>query len=189
MPFIYGDIIHADRAGGDSYYSVEGLYKYENNQSDVETQLKNIPVPVIRKTYTEGTDRTPNVNVAFGGPATPIPGNVDGKMKTVASSAQETVSLGGSKGYNVSNSSVKQVFQDINGDGISDIIQVNDNYDRKTDKQTSAVKATLSSGLQEEKVVYDSQETLSDLSVLGKSISNTDVFGASISPGGNIFIT
>ena len=73
--------------------------------------------------------------------------------------------------------------------GIPDIIQVNDNYDRKTDKQTSAVKATLSSGLQEEKVVYDSQETLSDLSVLGKSISNTDVFGASISPGGNIFIT
>lgn len=61
MPFIYGDTIHADRAGGVSYYTIEGLYAQSNSTS--ESHQENMTVPTIRKTYTKEADKTPNIMI------------------------------------------------------------------------------------------------------------------------------
>ena len=185
MPFIIGDTIHADRAGGNAYYDVEGLYKKHNAENSTLTYFENLTIPSIRKTYTEGTDKTPNISVSLGGT---VPGTVSklDDMGQLHTYSQQIASggIGGSasKGKNISESTIKQVYQDINGDSIPDIIQV------KGEGSSSYVTAVLSSGIQEDKVIYDKQSNLSGLSVLGKSTNDVDVYGGSVSPGGNVSI-
>ncbi|UKI54656.1 MAG: hypothetical protein L6V90_08215 [Treponema succinifaciens] len=66
MPFIFGNIIHTDRAGGISYYKVEGLNENPKNTTAQLTGGSLLSMPTIRKSYTEATDKTPTAKVGIG---------------------------------------------------------------------------------------------------------------------------
>lgn len=127
MPFIYGDVIHADRAGGNTYYEIEGIGKPGNGKNVVQNEYSNLVIPTIRKTYTEGTDKTPNLSMGFGGTAK---GAVEGaKILDEAKDKLPRIIEGGaggslSAGKNTSDSYVKQACQDINGDGLQDVLEM-----------------------------------------------------------------
>jgi len=96
-PFISGDIVHAVRAGGDSFYQIEGLF--EDVASQDNGNQKHFRMPYVGRGKSEGTDVTWgcdfSVDAAGGG-------------KT----------LGHNKGAN----SVTQTLRDMNGDGRADIV-------------------------------------------------------------------
>lgn len=94
-PFITVDIIHCDRAGGNSYYKIEGL-------ADTEDEPGNC-VPTINKNFTEGTDNSVKANLSLG--------------------ESDSLTFGGNWGWNESISKTSQMISDFNSDGIPDIVQ------------------------------------------------------------------
>ena len=174
MPFIDGDMIHADRAGGISYYKIEGLDLYENNNtSQSQTDFigtKEFYMPSIRKTITDGTDRTPKVDVSVTKVFQDLDDDLWEKLKDVGSGS-------GSRGWNKSESNVKQSLQDINGDGIPDILQITDNGINITNGE-----------IINETVVFKPLFSSFDASTFSKNKTDVNVFGGSVSPGGNVSI-
>jgi len=175
MPFIQKDIIHADRAGGEAYYNIEGLY-YEDPDAN-----SGLAIPKIRKTYTKGKDTTPNISVELSTPQKEIEDLAEA-VKEAAEIAEKGLSgsLSLTKGTNISNSTVKQAFQDINGDNVPDILQV-----QEEDKKIIGVTAYLSS-VNDDLITYSDKTSLSDMSALGLSTSDVSVYGGSVSSGGNV---
>ena len=169
MPFIKGNIIHCDRVGGNSFYKIEGIKK-------VSVQNSTFLMPTIRKTYTTGVDKTPNISVGIGSVSnSSISSNL---LEDVTKIAKEGFSGSGTKGTNTSTSSVNQALQDISGDGIPDIIQISDN------------KITVFYGEMNNDgdISYANSKVINDVSALSESNSTVDVYGGSVSAGGNIAV-
>ena len=81
-------------------------------------------MPAIRKSYTEATDKTPVAKFGIG------PLGADFSRASGSGSAKDSYSLavslpGGSAsaGENISTSTASQILQDVNADGIPDIVQ------------------------------------------------------------------
>lgn len=125
MPFIFGNIIHADRAGGISYYKVEGLRENSKSTAAQLTGSSPLPMPAIRKSYTEATDKTPTAKVGIG------PVSADFSKTSNSNAAKDSYNMAislpggsGSAGKNNSTSTSTQIIQDVNIDGIPDIVQI-----------------------------------------------------------------
>lgn len=54
--------------------------------------------------------------------------------------------------------------------------------------ENSGITAVLSSGIDGDKVTYDRMALLGGINVLGNSHSEVNIYGGSVSPGGNISI-
>lgn len=124
MPFVFGNIIHADRAGGVSYYKIEGLTDNSESTAAQPAGSSLLSMPAIRKSYTEATDKTPSAKFGIG------PVGADLSRASSSSSAKDSYNLavslpGGSAsvGENSSISAASQILQDVNADGIPDIVQ------------------------------------------------------------------
>ena len=170
MPFISGNIIHADRMGGISYYNIEGLHTTRMTGN-------SFAVPSIRRTFTTGTDRTPNVSVGFGGS---VPNEIigeEGKILGDYNVADEVAGLSASRGWNKSESDVKQTMQDIDGNGIPDILQV-------SGSAISVVKGNVAhDGIQ-----YESSSLYAGAGTISRNSSDVDVYGGSVGPGGSVAV-
>ncbi|MBQ9909722.1 MAG: hypothetical protein IJM48_07975, partial [Treponema sp.] len=96
-PFISGDIVHAVRAGGESFYQIEGLF--EDVASQDNGNQKVFRMPYVGRGKSEGTDVTWGCDFSAG-----------------------PVSEGGTKGRNKGKNHVTQTLRDMNGDGRADIV-------------------------------------------------------------------
>ena len=172
MPFVSGNIIHVDRIGGVSYYKVEGLYIPPAPAPSGGTPFA---MPSIRRTFTEGTDRTPNVSVGVGGSKQ---GKIiDGERTFDTIIADEIMSVSGSKGFNRSESNVRQMVRDIDGNGIPDIAKV-----------SGGVIEVTKGNLEGSSVSYSSSETFHGAGTISRNKTDVDVIGGSVGPGGNVTV-
>nr|MBP3282511.1 hypothetical protein [Treponema sp.] len=121
-PFIFGDAIHANRSGGDSYYKIEGLH---TGASESGGSGGTFLMPSLSRTFTDGEDTTKNasadVNLTVKEELPPLENNAYSELIE-----NEGASASVSSGENNSESRVEQSVQDIDGDGIPDILQYED---------------------------------------------------------------
>ena len=178
MPFIFGDIIHTDRAGGISYYKIEGITDKPESPVEQLPGTSLLPMPAIRKSYTEATDETPIMKIAIG------PIGMDFSKTTKSDVAQESYNAsisifgkGGSVGENNSTSTSKQVVQDVNADGIPDIVQIDN----------GVLRVTAGTKVNEKgEICFNNLNTLTGISYLSKNETSTKVYGASVSAQGSV---
>ena len=179
MPFISADTIHVDRAGGISYYKVEGL-KEETNSSMVQhpTGTTLLAMPTIRKSHTQATDRTPTAKAGIG------PVSVDFSKTSNSNSAKDSYNLAislpgasGSVGENNSTSTAQQIIQDVNSDGIPDIVQIDNGL----------LRIIAGTKLNEDgEICFNHSSELSGISFLSKNETSTKVYGGSVSAQGAV---
>jgi len=166
-PFIAADEIHTNRAGGVIYYKIPGLY----GDTAVLSGSSDFIVPDIRKTASKGTDTSKGANVGFQIPYIEKD-HIENLTKTVSTGSD----IGGTKSTNKSTTRQIQSIQDINADGIPDILVWENG------------RITVTAGRRGEKgIVYDRQYDLY-AHALSVNESTVRVNGASFSPSGSIKI-
>ena len=178
MPFIFGNIIHTDRAGGISYYKVEGLNENPKNTTTQLTGSSLLSMPTIRKSYTEATDKTPTAKVGIG------PVSADFSKISNSNSAKDSYNMAislpdgnGSVGENNSTSTSNQILQDVNIDGIPDIVQINN----------GVLKIIEGTKLNENgEIIFNKEQTISGISYLSKNETSSKVYGGSVSAQGSV---
>ena len=178
MPFIFGNIIHTDRAGGISYYKVEGLNENPKNTTAQLTGGSLLSMPTIRKSYTEATDKTPTAKVGIG------PVSADFSKTSNSNSAKDSYNMAislpggsGSVGENNSTSTSNQILQDVNIDGIPDIVQINN----------GVLKIIEGTKLNENgEISFYKEQTISGISYLSKNETSSKVYGGSVSAQGSV---
>ncbi|MGN0756123.1 hypothetical protein, partial [Treponema sp.] len=178
MPFIFGNIIHTDRAGGISYYKVEGLNENPKNTTTQLTGSSLLSMPTIRKSYTEATDKTPTAKVGIG------PVSADFSKTSNSNSAKDSYSMAislpggsGSVGENNSTSTSNQILQDVNIDGIPDIVQINN----------GVLKIIEGTKLNENgEISFNKEQTISGIAYLSKNETSSKVYGGSVSAQGSV---
>ena len=178
MPFIFGNIIHADRAGGVSYYKIEGLSGSSKDTAAQPAGSSLLSMPAIRKSYTEAIDRTPVAKAGIG------PVSADFSKTSNSSSAKDSYNLaislpGGSAsvGENRATSTSNQILQDVSGDGIPDIVQAGD----------GALRIIEGAKLNETgEIGFNKEKTISGISYLSKSETLSKVYGGSVSAQGSV---
>ena len=178
MPFIFGNIIHTDRAGGISYYKVEGLNENPKNTTAQLTGGSLLSMPTIRKSYTEATDKTPTAKVGIG------PVSADFSKTSNSNSAKDSYNMAislpggsGSVGENNSTSTSNQILQDVNIDGIPDIVQINN----------GVLKIIEGTKLNENgEISFNKEQTISGISYLSKNETSSKVYGGSVSAQGSV---
>ncbi|MCL2791682.1 MAG: hypothetical protein FWD87_01195 [Spirochaetaceae bacterium] len=112
-PYIIGDFIHTSRFGGSSYYEIDGI----RAQQAGGTSSPGSPMTMVkvRRSSNENTETTTAANISV-----PL-----GNVSAVIGGFGGAVGGGGNHSENAGSSWMIQSFQDINGDGIPDIIQRN----------------------------------------------------------------
>ena len=178
MPFIFGNIIHADRAGGISYYKIEGLGGSSKDTAAQPAGGSPLPMPTIRKSYTEATDKTPTAKVGIG------PVSADFSKTSNSNSAKDSYNMAislpggsGSVGENNSTSTSNQILQDVNIDGIPDIVQINN----------GVLKIIEGTKLNENgEISFNKEQTISGISYLSKNETSSKVYGGSVSAQGSV---
>ena len=178
MPFIFGNIIHTDRAGGISYYKVEGLNENPKNTTAQLTGGSLLSMPTIRKSYTEATDKTPTAKVGIG------PVSADFSKTSNSNSAKDSYNMAislpggsGSVGENNSTSTSNQILQDVNIDGIPDIVRINN----------GVLKIIEGTKLNETgEISFNKEQTISGISYLSKNETSSKVYGGSVSAQGSV---
>ena len=178
MPFISGNIIHADRAGGISYYKIEGLNNEKKSVTQQLTGAASLAMPTIRKSYTKATDKTPTAKVGIG------PVSADFSKTTSSSSAKDSYNLAislpgksGSAGENNSTSVSSQIIQDMNMDGIPDIVQIDN----------GALRIVEGTKVNENgEICYNTASELPGIAYLSKNETSAKVYGGSVSAQGSV---
>ena len=178
MPFIFGNIIHADRAGGISYYKVEGLSDSSKNAAAQPAGSSLLSMPAIRKSYTEAVDRTPVAKAGIG------PVSADFSKTSNSSSAKDSYNLavslpGGSAsaGENRSTSEASQILQDVNADGIPDIVQTG----------SGALRIIEGAKLNESGEISFSKElAVYGIPCISRNETSAKVYGGSVSAQGSV---
>ena len=178
MPFIFGNIIHVDRAGGISYYKIEGLRDDSNNATTQLSGSSLFLMPTIRKSYTEAIDKTPTAKVGIG------PVSADFSKTSNSNSAKDSYSMAislpggsGSVGENNSTSTSNQILQDVNIDGIPDIVQIDN----------GVLKIIEGTKLNENgEISFNKEQTISGISYLSKNETSSKVYGGSVSAQGSV---
>ena len=178
MPFIYGNIIHADRAGGISYYKVEGLSGNSKNTTAQLTGGSLLSMPAIRKSYTEATDKTPVAKFGIG------PVSADFSKTTNSNSAKDSYNLaislpGGSAsvGENRATSTASQILQDVNGDGIPDIVQIDNGVLRIIEGAKLNESGEIS---------FNKEQVISGTPCISRNETSSKVYGGSVSAQGSV---
>ena len=178
MPFIFGNIIHADRAGGISYYKVEGLSDSSKNEAAQPEGSSLLSMPAIRKSYTEAIDRTPVAKAGIG------PVSADFSKTSNSSSAKDSYNLavslpGGSAsaGENISTSTASQILQDVNADGIPDIVQTG----------SGALRIIEGARLNESgEISFSKEQAISGIPCISRNETSSKVYGGSVSAQGSV---
>ena len=178
MPFIFGNIIHADRAGGISYYKVEGLSDSSKNEAAQPEGSFLLSMPAIRKSYTEAIDRTPVAKAGIG------PVSADFSKTSNSSSAKDSYNLavslpGGSAsaGENISTSTASQILQDVNADGIPDIVQTG----------SGALRIIEGARLNESgEISFSKEQAISGIPCISRNETSSKVYGGSVSAQGSV---
>ena len=178
MPFVFGNIIHADRAGGVSYYKIEGLTDNSESTAAQPAGSSLLSMPAIRKSYTEATDKTPSAKFGIG------PVGADLSRASSSSSAKDSYNLavslpGGSAsvGENSSISAASQILQDVNADGIPDIVQA----------VGGALRIIEGARLNESgEIGFSKERTVPGIPFLSKNETTSKVYGGSVSAQGSV---
>ncbi len=173
-PFISGDIIHCDRAGGNSFYEIEGLSK-----SDGENEES---LPAISKNYTDGKDHSWKVDASLQGAELDIIKEIESYV-----CKEGNAGLSGSYGFNNSTSTTKQIIQDFNSDGIPDIVKVDNNgiivYEGILTEEVIDGKITNSL-----KYSPDNSFQFSTIKGISETSSDTHSFSCGFTGGGNVHV-
>ncbi|MBP5283288.1 MAG: hypothetical protein J6Y93_01300, partial [Treponema sp.] len=122
FPYIAGDFIHACRAGGNAFYSIEGVMDAINGSS---ASPSSFVFPNVRMSRSKGEDETFGMNLDFNYSGPEVLENVE-KLGDCLKKAGGSLSFGGNTGTNTTTGNVTQTVMDLNGDSIPDIIQSND---------------------------------------------------------------
>ena len=176
IPYIFGDVIHADRAGGKSYYKIEGL-KEEVPPSTQIAKGSPLAMPAVRKSYVSGTDKTPTAKAGIG----PVTINISDSKNESTGNTNFNLAVsgpmgGGSVGSNKSVATSQQIIQDLNADGIPDIVRID----------SSSLKITEGKKVNEiGEVCYDEGSTISGIEYISKNETNTTTMGGSVSAQGS----
>ena len=178
MPFIFGNIIHADRAGGISYYKVEGLSDSFKNEAAQPEGSSLLSMPAIRKSYTEAIDRTPVAKAGIG------PVSADFSKTSNSNSAKDSYNLaislpGGSAsvGENRATSTSNQILQDVNGDGIPDIVQIDNGVLRIIEGAKLNESGEIS---------FNKEQVISGTPCISRNETSSKVYGGSVSAQGSV---
>ena len=165
-PFILEDSIHTNRSGALSYYTIPGLYK----KSETTIGSANFSMPAVKKTRSKGSDESKGADI--GSPVRTA------KIHKLAELAKEPFNPGIALSIsdNKSESYQIQSIQDMNADGIPDIVV----------KQKDGV-SVIAGRKTDQTVIYDKLYTL-NAEELALCENEVKVNGANFSPSGSISV-
>ena len=166
MPFVYRDFIHCNRNGGNAYYEIEGL---SNSGVVPASDGGNFILPAIRKSYSNGMD----INAGFSATCS---NSFDVIQKIMQ--IDGSVSAGYTSGANNTQSCMKQLLMDVNGDGVSDILQVTD----------EGIKVTVGKKDKDGKIIFEEGFVIKEITELSNYSSNTSIKGGSFSASGSVAV-
>ena len=184
-PFISGDIVHCVRAGGDSYYRIEGI------EESTKAEPDSFVMPYVGRGSSSGTDTTRGLDASIGPSSGDNGNNGDGSSGAGASGEEASNTpgstndgyekkktgsggFGGTKGSNNGSNSVTQTLRDMNGDGRADIV-INE-------KEFVTVYPCIED---DGKITYSKPYKIYGFHI-SESESLMTTYGASISAGGGI---
>ena len=178
MPFIFGNIIHADRAGGISYYKIEGLGGSSKDTAAQPAGGSLLPMPAIRKSHTEATDRTPVAKTGIGLLGADFSkASSGGSAKDAYSTAVRLPGASVSAGENRSTSEASQILQDVNADGIPDIVQTG----------SGILRIIEGSKLNEAgEISFNKEQTIAGIPCISRNETLSRVYGGSVSAQGSV---
>ncbi|MCR5386410.1 MAG: hypothetical protein K6E69_04750, partial [Treponema sp.] len=187
-PFIYKDYIHCDRYGGTAFYDIEGMDAYlkgKNHGSDsINEKEGDIPLKLgeIRRSKSSGTDITKGFEFGITNDSElkEFFDKIKGESEEKGCSDFEA-GVGTTLGSNNSKSDAVKSFQDINGDGIPDILY----SDGKGITVRPSLKKKTDTGY---KVVYDREVEYKNAEYISRNITNLDTTGVSFSAQGGTFV-
>jgi len=171
-PFIEGDYIHTNRAGGPAYYAIPGIAQNDPASS-------SFVMPSLRASSSSGTDTTYGVSFDMGFPAGNFGSTIEEMKDAVQAAGPGNIpgfSLGGTVSTNDGTSTVIQSVQDMDGDGIPDIVN--------GDGSLSVIYGSRS----EDGTVSYGARTASDgaISHVSTNESSVSTKGGTVSPGGSV---
>ncbi|MDY6031635.1 MAG: toxin TcdB middle/N-terminal domain-containing protein, partial [Treponemataceae bacterium] len=172
MPFICGNKIHGDRAGGSAYYS---LVSVESETSHAASS-NAFNMPYVSRTQTDGHDYTPSANVNFGfGELSEVLKFAEGDFTKSAFSNSIGTSL--NRGWNNSETKTVQSVQDMNGDGLPDIV-VNEG------SNINVITSDKTNGT----ISFKGKNSFTGIDGISKTKTDVDVYGGSVSASGNVSV-
>ncbi|HHU37646.1 MAG TPA: hypothetical protein GXZ47_10550, partial [Treponema sp.] len=160
---IHHDTININRVGGSSYYTIPGIMSADcggHTKNPGRWAFKMVP---LRKSSGKATDTVMGLSgsISFGDDFASFGGSIDGK-----------------KGHNKGYSSMYQSVQDINGDGIVDIVS--------SSESGINVFAGTRSTLPGVGVVFSDFYTMSGGGALSYNENESEVIGASLNSSGSM---
>ncbi|MCL2480118.1 MAG: hypothetical protein FWF38_00245 [Spirochaetaceae bacterium] len=165
-PYIKGDFIHTSRFGGSSYYEIDGIKGSQSGGSS--SYGSSMTMVKIRKSNNENKETTKGANISL--PARNVSNIIEGFRHIT------TTSVGASGSYSDNNGSSRMIqsYQDVNGDGIPDIIQKNGNNITVTPGNASG---------------FGNPYTIKGVSGdLSRNINNATGYGGSVNGGTSIYM-
>ncbi|MDR2184336.1 MAG: hypothetical protein LBO80_01510, partial [Treponema sp.] len=127
-PYIEGDRVHPERLGGNVFYEIPGIVEETGPAGDGPGPMRMV---TIRKSVNEGTDIVSGLNLSrlnevlsLQEALANITATASGVSNDKKDYIQKIFALATfSRNTNINNSYMTQDVQDINGDGIADIVQ------------------------------------------------------------------
>ncbi|MBR5932421.1 MAG: hypothetical protein IK002_00385, partial [Treponema sp.] len=189
-PFIYKDFIHCDRYGGTAFYDIEGMDAYLKgknqdagsiNEKEGDVTLK---LGEIRRSKSSGDDVTKGFEFVMAAERS-LPKMLEKISKleeiflTGSSLDSGKLGISGNIGTNESSSYTVKSFQDINGDGIPDILY----SDGKGITVRPSLKKKTDTGY---KIVYDREVEYKNAEYISQNTSIVETKGASFSAQGSV---
>lgn len=177
-PYIKGDEMHPNRLGGCAYYEIKGILPVASNGGSG----RPFEMVKIRKGSSHGTDINktgPSIKqlTSFSTVFSDFKSNAKSAFTSKVTDAIDAGTIpgvGSNRGTNSSESEIYQAVQDINGDGIADILKAS----------SSAITVVPGS-----RSGFDTSYSLSNAGLLSENSSECDVWGATISSGSGSVVT
>lgn len=166
-PLIHNDRININRSGGSSYYDIPGIMSDGGPGFTAQSGIAPFTMVNLRKSSGEATD------VVKG-----LSGSINTGKHFPDFNASGSIS--GTKGENSGDSSMYQSVQDINGDGIIDIL--------KNSGSTINVFAGSRSSDENDGIVFTKYYQMEGGADLSYNSNDSTVYGASLSASGSMSI-
>ena len=175
FPYLRGNLIHTSRAGGASYYEIPGMPLAGSNDRG--------GMPNIRQSRNNGTDRSytfsadlhiPTGEIDYSEYYDKLNKGIEKLDEITGNKTSKDFSAGVNYSINTGGSYMYQSVQDIDGNGIADIIQ--------TDGNSLKVTSASRSG-------FDNVYTIEGISEISRNGSTVETVGGTVGFGGASKVT
>jgi RHS repeat-associated protein len=164
FPYIHGNYLHPSRAGGPAYYQTPGVMPADRSTAG------GFIMPLIRKSKSEGVDTTKSVSLSVNIPTK----DLLAQLEDMTAEGGFGGDIGGTISTNAGDSRMIQSVQDIDGDGIADILQ-----------QSGNSLSVISGG----RSGFNGRYAIAGINDINVNHNDASVMGASISAAGSISIS